>query len=95
MMSYAVSLAWGRHVLSHYHQSEVWWCPVLSHCHVTNGQWYDTVLSGRLTTVVEYMSGQHDQCCTMSYYPHVLQTLMVSSIRTSYNVCQTRVPCNT
>jgi hypothetical protein len=68
-----------RVVVTSYHtaiQSEVWWCHVLSHRHVANSQWYDTVLSGCLTTVAGPMSDQQSRCCTMSACPHVLQCLL-------------------
>jgi hypothetical protein len=58
MMSYVTSPAWGRHIMPHCHTAR----GVVVPCHVTkprcNGQWYGTVLSGRLTIVAGPMSGQ-------------------------------------
>jgi hypothetical protein len=54
MMSCTTSAAWSR--------------PISSFCCTEHGQHHDAVMSGRITTVAMYMSGQLDQRCTVE--PH-------------------------
>jgi hypothetical protein len=51
MMSYTASAAWSR--------------PVSSPCYTEHDQRCGAVLSGRITTVVMYKSGQLGLCCTV------------------------------
>jgi hypothetical protein len=51
MMSHTASTAWSR--------------PVSSPCYTEHGQCCGTILSGRITTVVMFKSGQVGMCCTV------------------------------
>jgi uncharacterized membrane protein YfcA len=50
---------------------------------VAHGEWLGTVLSGLLTCAGVFMSGQLGRHYVVAVYPHVLQVIMVSPVRTS------------
>jgi hypothetical protein len=62
MMSSMASVAWSR--------------PVLSLCCTEHGMYHGAVLSGRITSVSMYKSGQPGRCCTIELHCSSLHVLL-------------------